>query len=118
MNLTAQTKSIQVSPRKMRLVADSVRGLSIERAFAVLATSPKRASNIIEKTLQSAIANAVNNAKLAKETLVVDRIEVTEGQSLKRFHPSTRGRVHPYKRRRSHLRVVLIEKGETNGTKS
>lgn len=110
MQISAISRSVRISPRKVRIVADAVRNMTIDNALNNLKLIDKRGSYSLEKTLRSAIANAVNNAKLDKETLAIDRIEVTEGQALKRFHPSTRGRVHPYKRRASNIRVILKEK--------
>jgi large subunit ribosomal protein L22 len=109
MEVRAIAKSVRVSPRKVRLVADAIRNLSIEEALQVLDAAEKRAALPIAKTLKSAVANAVNNAKLEKGTLLIGSIQVAEGQPLKRFHPSTRGRIHPYKKRSSHITVVLKE---------
>ncbi len=107
MEVRAIAKSVRVSPRKVRLVADAVRNLSIEEALHVLETAEKRAALPIEKTLKSAIANAVTNAKLEKTQLTISSIQIAEGQPLKRFHPSTRGRIHPYKKRSSHITIVV-----------
>lgn len=115
MEVKAETKSVRISPRKIRLIADAIRNKTVEKAFEILLSTPKRASGVIEKTIKSAIANAVNNAKLQKENLVISRIEVLEGTAIKRFRPSTKGRVHPYKKRSSHIKVVLKE---AYGTKS
>lgn len=102
--------SVRVAPRKVRLVADSIRKLSVENALRDLSVIKNRGSVGLEKTLKSAIANAVNNNKLKEETLKIKSIDVLEAPSYKRFHPSTRGRVHPYKRRGSHIKIVLVEK--------
>lgn len=110
MEVVAQAQSVRISPRKVRLVADAVKKMSVQEALVALSVTPKRAGDILEKTLKSAIANAIHNNKLAEANLVIDRIEVTEAQALKRYHPSTRGRVHPYKKRGSHIRIVLKEK--------
>jgi len=110
MEVRAISKSIKQSPRKMRLVADAIRNLSIDDAFHVLQATTKRASGPLEKTLLSAIANATNNAKLERNNLIIASIMVNEGQALKRFHPSTRGRVHAYKKRSSHVTIILKEK--------
>jgi large subunit ribosomal protein L22 len=108
MEIQAITRDVRISPRKVRVVADSIRDAkSIDEALAVLSLLKKRGAYSLSKTLKSAVANAINNAKLDKADLLIARIEVTEGQALKRFHPSTRGRIHPYKRRSSHVRVVL-----------
>jgi large subunit ribosomal protein L22 len=66
----------------------------------------------LEKTLKSAIANALANKNLKQETLRIKMIDVLEAPAYKRYHPSTRGRVHPYKRRGSHIKVVLETKKE------
>lgn len=110
MNITAEAKSVKMSPRKVRLVADAVRSLSIRQALISLDLLDKRAAGPLKKTIESAVANAVHNAQLEKDSLRIAEIIVNEGQAMKRFHPSTRGRVHPYKRRTSHIRVTL--KGE------
>lgn len=110
MEVRARAKSVRVSPRKMRLVVDAVRNLSIDEAFRVLSAAEQRAATPIIKVLQSAIANAVNNAQLDRNSLKIGSIQVTEGQAFKRFRPSTRGRVHPYKKRGSIITVVVAEK--------
>lgn len=109
MEVVALSKSVKISPRKVRLVADALRNLSAEKALGVLTLIKKRASYVLEKTLRSAVANAANNAKLKQEDLVIASIEVMEGAALKRFHPASRGRVHPYKKRTSHIKIVLTE---------
>ncbi len=109
MQVQAISKSVHISPRKVRLVADTIRTLSIEHALASLKTTPKRAAWALHKTLSSAVANATNNAKLDPTSLKIVRIDVSDGQALKRFHPSTRGRVHPYKKRSSHIRIIIEE---------
>jgi large subunit ribosomal protein L22 len=110
MEVRARAKSVRVSPRKMRLVVDAVRNLSIDEAFRVLSAAEQKAATPIMKVLQSAIANAVNNAQLDRNSLKIGSIQVTEGQAFKRFRPSTRGRVHPYKKRGSIITVVVAEK--------
>lgn len=110
MEVRAISKSIRISPRKVRLVADAIRNLSVDQAMYLLLTSQKRAARPIAKTLKSAVANALNNAQLDQNNLVIASIMVNEGQALKRFHPSTRGRIHPYKKRSSHITIVVKEK--------
>src|SRR5262249_46080714 len=99
-----------ISPRKLRLVADAIRSLSPQEAARVLLAAEKRAASPIFKTLKSAMANAVNNSKLDEKNLIIKNIIVEDGQALKRFHPSSRGRTHPYKKRSSHIKVILTEK--------
>jgi len=112
MEVVAKAQSVRISPRKVRLVSDAVKKMSVQDALRALSVTPKRSGDVLQKTLKSAIANAVHNNKLEESSLVIDRIEVTEAQALKRYHPSTRGRVHPYKKRGSHIRIVLKEKEE------
>ena len=110
MNIIAQSNGVKVSTRKIRLVADAVRTMSPDDAVAMLSILKKRGAVPVLKTLQSAIANAVNNNKIERQALVIHAVEVTEGTAQKRYHPSTRGRIHPYKKRTSNIRVVLESK--------
>ncbi len=110
MQLVTRINEIKTSTRKVRLVADSIRGLSIDEAQDALSVIDKRGAHHLEKALNSAVANAVNNAKLDKSNLMIKTIDVNEGAFLKRFRPSTRGRIHPYKKRSSNIRIVLEEK--------
>ena len=110
MEVKAITKSIRISPRKMRLVSDAIRNMPVEKAYRVLEVTQKRAALVVSKTLKSAVANAVTNANLDAKNLYVSEIMVNEAPALKRFRPSTRGRIHPYKKRGSHLTIVLNEK--------
>lgn len=120
MDIIALTKSTQVAPRKVRLVADAIRKQSIDNALVYLGSLKKRGSDVLEKTLRSAVANAIDR-KVSKESLFIKSIDVMEGAAYKRFHHSTRGRVHPYKKRTSHIRITLSErvvKEAKSGTKS
>lgn len=120
MDIIAVSRKVTVSPRKVRLVADSIRNLSVEKALNALFVLDKRGRAPLEKTLKSAIANAAENAKIRKENLFIKMIDVLDGPALKRYHPSTRGRTHPYKKRTSHIKITLSEfkKEEKHGTKS
>ena len=109
MEYIAVAKGIRMGPRKVRLIADSIRKIdSIDKSLSILALLKKRAADPIEKTLKSAIANAINRGA-KKENLFIKSIEITEGPALKRFKPSTRGRAHPYKKRSSHIKIVLSD---------
>lgn len=111
MEIKAIARSIRYSTRKISLVADMVRHLSIDDALAVLEAKQKRAALPLANVLKSAVANAVNNAGLDKNNLVIESINVSGGgASLKRFWPSSRGRTHPYKKRSTNIRIVLKEK--------
>jgi large subunit ribosomal protein L22 len=110
MEVRAISKSVRISPRKIRLVADAIRHLSIDEALRLLQITQKRAGIPLAKTLKSAIANATNNAKLDKNNLIIGSVMINEGLVFKRFRPSTRGRIHPYKKRSSNITIVLKEK--------
>lgn len=111
MAVIAKTNAIRISPRKVRLVADSIRDMQLDEALATLKVVRQRGARVLEKTLTSALANAVNNAKLERGNLTITQIIVNEGPALKRYHASTRGRIHPYKRRSSNVTIVLDAKG-------
>lgn len=110
MEIAARSKTARISSRKVRLVADLIRNKPVQQALNTLSLIRKRGATVLIKLLESAVANAVNNAKQNKDLLFIKRIEVTQGAFLKRFHPSTRGRVHPYKKRSSHIKIVLEER--------
>jgi large subunit ribosomal protein L22 len=121
MKIQAISRNVRISPRKVRLVADAIRVLPVSDALVTLQNMRKRAAYAIKKTLESALANAVNNAKLDRNMLRIADLDISDGQALKRFHPSTRGRIHPYKKRSSHIRVILEDRKEevkTLNTKS
>jgi large subunit ribosomal protein L22 len=101
--------SVRVAPRKVRLVADAVRKLTLIGALTDLPLVKNRGASPLLKTLKSAVSNATNNNNLKQESLSIKSILVTEAPSYKRFHPSTRGRVHPYKRRGSNITVILTD---------
>ncbi len=111
MHALSNAQSVKVSTRKVRLVADAIRNMSTKDAIVALQMAQKHGSYVLMKALKSAIANAVNNDKLSPDGLVIAKLEVNEGPFLKRFHASTRGRIHGYKKRTSHIRIVLKEKG-------
>jgi large subunit ribosomal protein L22 len=119
MEVFAVSKSTRVAPRKVRLVADAIRKLSIEDALKALSVLKNRGGQPLEKTLKSAIANALANKNLKQEALKIKMIDVLEAPAYKRYHPSTRGRVHPYKRKGSHIKIILetksvqVAQGET-----
>jgi|TARA_Y200000002_G_scaffold24974_1_gene18852 large subunit ribosomal protein L22 len=106
----AKLNNCPTSPRKMRLVADQVRGESINQALAILKFSPKEASRKLEKLLLSAISNwqAKNEEKdLEKADLFVKEIKVDSGKMLKRLRPAPQGRAHRIRKRSNHVTLVL-----------
>lgn len=114
MEITAKT-TVRIAPRKVRLVADAIRKLSLDEALKVLSVLKNRGGVPLEKTIKSAIANASNNNNVKPEALLIKSIDVLEAPAYKRFHPSTRGRVHPYKRRGSHVTIILETKSVKDG---
>lgn len=115
MEIIAKANFVKVSPRKARLIVDGIKHMSIDEALNTLKIVSRAGSREISKVLKSAVANATANFKLSKENLIIKSITVNEAGSFKRFHPTARGRVHPYKKRMSHIMVILEEK---NGKKS
>jgi len=109
----AVLRNCPTSPRKMRLVADMIRGMEINRALDVLKFSSKEASRRVEKLLLSAIANwqAKNeNERLEDSKLIVSRIFVDSGRMLKRVQPAPQGRAHRVRKRSNHVTIYLGSK--------
>ncbi|MGA8746683.1 MAG: 50S ribosomal protein L22 [Solirubrobacterales bacterium] len=107
MVIRASSRYVRVAPRKVRLVADQVRGLQIEKARALLQFSPRGAAHDIRKLIDSAAANAENNHDLIADEMKVAEITVDEGPTLKRFRPRALGRATPIHKRTSHIAVAL-----------
>ena len=117
MEYQATTKYIRTSTRKVRLIADAIRGKRVDRAIAILAMTPKIAAEPILKTLLSAIANAKKTVADA-HTLVITQIIVMGGPVMKRFHAVSRGMAHAYKKRMTHVKIVIEEKGDLPASKA
>lgn len=109
MEATAILKFVRLSPQKGRLVADLVRGLSVERALEVLQFSNRRAAKPVKKVLESAIANAEHNVGADVDELRVRRIEVNEGPTLKRFQARAKGRGARILKRTSHISITVSD---------
>ena len=110
MEVKASTRHIRISPRKVRIVIDLVRGKGVTEALALLKFIPKRASEPISKVIMSAAANAEHNFNLNKDTLVISQCFVDQGPTMKRFHPHQRGQAFPILKRTSHITVMVKEK--------
>lgn len=113
MEVTAKLRHFRTSPRKSRLVADTIRGLDVEIAQNELSFLNKRVAKPILKLLQSAIANAENNFQLKRNNLFIKEIRVDEGPVLKRWKPRAFGRAAQIKKRTSHITIILGERVET-----
>lgn len=107
MQIKAESKYIRTSPRKIRLVANLVRNMNLNEAMSTLTHLRKRAATPLLKTMKQAVANAVNNLNLPKDSLKIQSIEVNEGATYKRWNPVSRGRAHSILKRTSHIKVVL-----------
>lgn len=143
MDIRATSQYVRISPRKLRLVVNSVKPLTVAHALSQLRVMDKRAAYHLHKTLRSCVANAITNAKVKEEDLMIKAITIDEGPAFKRFQPVARGMAHSYKKRTSHITVILttrtpvalpkptevkkaavtkkkvvVKKGVTRGTKS
>ena len=110
--MKAIAKHVRISPKKANLVAGLVRRKNAVEALDILKFTPKKGAQVLYKVLHSAIANAENNFKQKKDSLLVQEIVVTEGRTLKRSVPVSRGRMHPIKKRTSHISVTVGLEGE------
>jgi large subunit ribosomal protein L22 len=106
----ATAKFIRITPRKMKVVADLIKGQNIDDAYAILMYTPKAASPVLTKVLKSAEANAVNNNGLNRANLYVADAYANPGPVLKRFIPRARGSASRINKRTSHVTVVLKER--------
>ena len=106
----AIAKYIRISPRKVSVVVDLIKGKSLDDAYAILTYTPKAASPILVKALKSAEANAVNNNNLNRDSLYVADAYANQGPILKRFMPRARGSAGRINKRSSHVTVVLKER--------
>ena len=107
----AQLRHIRMSPQKVRLVLDVVRGKPAQEALAILQFLPHRAARPVRSTIKSAMANAENNFNMDPDELVITRCSADEGRTLKRWRPRARGAVNQILKRSSHITVVVAEKG-------
>ncbi|MFZ9027475.1 MAG: 50S ribosomal protein L22 [Crocinitomicaceae bacterium] len=106
----AKLNNSPIAPRKMRLVADLVRGVEVNKALNILQHNAKEASNSLEKLLRSAIANweqKNEDKSIEDETLIVKSIEVSGGRMLKRIQPAPQGRAHRIRKRSNHVTIVI-----------
>lgn len=110
MESKAVAKYIRMSPQKVRLVVDLVRGKKVEEARNILFFTRKYAAGIIAKVLKSAVANAAQNPSIDENTLYVKEIFVDQGPSLKRWRARAQGRAAGIKKRTSHITVVVDER--------
>lgn len=115
MEARATSKNIRISARKMRLVVDEIRDRDVNEAYSILQFSKKGAAEPVDKTLRSAVANAVNKADESGEVLDVDTLYVrecyvNEGPTLRRYRAAAMGRAAPIRKRMSHVTIVVDTK--------
>lgn len=102
-------KYARISSRKVKIVADLIRGKSVDEALSILKFAPKASSEILEKLLKSAIANAENNHFMNRSNLYVAEIYANQGPTLKRIRPAAKGSAVRIRKRTSHITIVLRE---------
>lgn len=107
MIIQAEQKYIRISPRKIRIVANAIKGKSLEEAVYALSVVRKFSAEPLLKTLNQAVANAVNNNKLNSKDLQIDQIMINEGPTIKRWRAVSRGRGRSILKRTSHIKVTL-----------
>tara|TARA_B100000965_G_C19333012_1_gene643864 strand:- start:189 stop:521 length:333 start_codon:yes stop_codon:yes gene_type:complete len=107
MEVSAKLKGAQISAQKARLVADQVRGRHVDEALDLLEFSPKKASRLVKKLLDSAIANAENNEGADVDELVISSVFVDEGRTMKRLRPRAKGRADRIFKRSCHITLMV-----------
>ena len=106
----ATAKYIRVTPRKVKIVVDLIRGKQVDQALAILAYTPKSAAPYVEKLLNSAIANAENNLEMDRSSLYVAEAYANQGPTLKRYWARSHGRADMIMKHTSHITIVLDQK--------
>ncbi len=108
----AVARTVRIAPRKTRLVIDLIRGKNVSDAYAILQNQPQRAARVIEKVLNSAVSNAINNNNLDEEKLYVKACYVDEGLVMKRAKMDSRGHVGRNDHKTSHITVIVSERNK------
>lgn len=109
MEIKAITKFARMSDKKVRQIVREIQGKNAAEARDILKLVPRKSAKLVLKTLASAIANAENNNNLAAENLTIKSAVVNQGVAFRRFRPVARGSAHPYKKRTSHITIVLSD---------
>ncbi|MBW8383364.1 MAG: 50S ribosomal protein L22 [Youngiibacter sp.] len=110
MEARAIAKYVRMSPMKIGIVLDIIRGKNVTEALAVLEYTPKDAAEVVSKVLKSAVANAENNMDLSRDNLFVSEAFAGPGPTLKRFRPHAQGRAFRILKRTTHVTVVVKER--------
>jgi large subunit ribosomal protein L22 len=109
MEVRAVAKDTGISPRKVRLLVDMVRGKKVDEALTILRFAPTPTARVVAKVVKSAAANADNNFQMSPSDLKIVTIFVDGARSLKRFRPRARGRASPILKRSSHITIIVAE---------
>ena len=112
MEARAYLRYARISPRKVSIVCDLIRGKDVNDALAILMYTPKSAAPVVEKLLNSAIANAENNLAMDRENLYVAEVFANQGPTLKRYWPRSHGRADQILKRTSNITIVLDQKAK------
>ena len=112
MKVRAVAKDVGISPQKVRLVIDMVRGKKVEEALIILRFLPTPTAKAVAKVIKSAAASAENNFQMSPAELKIAEIFADQGHTLKRFRPQSRGRISPILKRSSNITVFVTEKEE------
>jgi len=110
MEAKALARHIRIAPRKVRIVMDLIRGKNVGEAFAILKHVPKVGSEVLEKVLKSAVANAEHNYDMNSDNLYIAEAYVDQGPTLKRIHPRSRGQAFKILKRTSHVSIIVKER--------
>lgn len=110
MEAQAKARYVRIAPRKVRIVVDLIRGKSVGDALAILRSTPKAASPLVEKVLNSAVANAEHNLEMSTDDLYIARVFVDQGPTFKRYRARARGMASRIKKKTSHITLVVAEK--------
>jgi len=111
MEVRAVAKDTGISPRKVRLLVDMVRGKKVDEALTILRFAPTPTARVVAKVVKSAVANAENNFQMSPSDLKIVTVFADEARSLKRFRPRARGRVSHILKRSSHITVIVADGG-------
>ena len=109
--IKAELNNLRISPRKVRLVIDAIKGKSVPEAERILKFIGRRAAGPIAKALASAVANARQNFQISSDILIIAKADVNGGSTLKRSRPRAMGRSFPIRKRTSHIKLILESRG-------
>ena len=109
MQVSATTKRLRISPQKVRLIVDQVRGKAVGEALDILSFSPQKAAGLVRKVVESAIANAENNEGADIDELKISQVFVNAGLTMKRIKPRAKGRADRILKRSCHITVTLTD---------